>query len=200
MGSSSSRPSGGPAAALLPGTRLAVLAILMRHPERSFYLREVVRAAGTGQGAVQRELARLADAGILSRSRVGRQVHYQANRSCPIYPELRALLAKTAGLADVLREALLPLRRAISVAFVFGSQASGRAGPSSDVDLLVAGELDEIELHRAVRGAEAKLERVVNYTLLSPPEFQRRRKERSGFLRQVLDGPKLVLLGDLHED
>lgn len=183
--------------ALFGRTQRAVLGCLFGQPDRSFYLREIVRAAGVGQGGVQRELRRLADAEILTETRIGNQVHYQANRDCPIFSELHGLMLKTAGLADVLREALAPLSSDIALAFVYGSQARGDVGAASDVDVFVVGDLDEMALHRALSTAEEKLGRDVNYTLLSRSEFARRRKEKTGFVERVLDGEKIALVGDL---
>ena len=92
------------AAALFGKTRRALLALFYGHPEQSFYLREIARAVGAGQGAVQRELAHLTAAGLLVRLRRGNQVFYQANPQTPIFSELKSLIVKTAGVADVLRD------------------------------------------------------------------------------------------------
>ena len=185
---------------MFPRTRMTILALLFSHPERSYYLREVVRAAGTGQGAVQRELSRLAEGGIIVRSLHGRQVHFQANPDCPFFPEMRGLITKTAGLADVLRACLAPIRHRIEAAFVYGSQARGDAHGGSDVDLCVVGEVDELELHRALQRAEEQLGRPVNYTHLAPREFRTSRRRKGGFLHQILREPKVPILGELHED
>jgi len=191
--------TGNLAAALFGKARRAVLAMLFSQPEEAFYLRQVARAAGVGQGAVQRELKRLADAGILVRSGRGRQVYYQANPRCPIFEELRGLIVKTAGLAQVIREALLPLAGSIDAAFVYGSLARGEATGDSDVDLLVIGDVDDMALHRAVGKAERGLSREVNYTLLTRAEFRRRRKEKGGFLSRVTEGAKIAIVGNVDE-
>jgi DNA-binding transcriptional ArsR family regulator len=113
------------AEALFGRTRRAVLALLYGQPDESFHMRQVARAVGASQGAVQRELRRLADAGILTRSAEGRLVRYQANPQCPIFEELRGLLIKTAGVADVLRNALARLEDRVRLAVLFGSSANG---------------------------------------------------------------------------
>jgi uncharacterized protein len=125
------------ASVLFGKAQQAVLGLLFGRPGESFYVREIVRATRVGQGAVQRELQRLAEAGIIDRVVRGRQVFYQANRRCPIFAELQGLVVKTAGVADVLRAALAPLVDRIVVAFVFGSFASGEPRKTSDVDVLV---------------------------------------------------------------
>jgi len=183
--------------ALFGKARQAVLALLYSRPDEAFYVREVTRAAGAGQGAVQRELARLLDAGIITRITRGRQVYYQANRACPIFSELRGLVLKTAGLADVLRSALQPLADTIDLALVYGSQATGETSAASDVDLLVVANVDDLALHKAIGRAETQLNRPINYTLLDRHEFSRRRKQKRGFLARVLAGEKILILGSL---
>jgi predicted nucleotidyltransferase len=182
--------------ALFGKTRRAVLGLLFSHPDQSFYVRQVVQAVGTGQGAVQRELNRLARADIITREVRGNQVHYRANPQSPIFNELQGLIRKTVGLADVLRAALAPLASEIKIAFVYGSQADGTARGSSDVDLLVVGEVDDLALHQAVMKAEERLGRTVNYTLLDPKEFKRRRRKKGEFLNRVLQRKKIFIVGE----
>lgn len=182
--------------ALFGKTRRAVLALLFSNPEESFYLRQIVRMTGAGQGSVQRELKTLLKAGIIARSEKGRQVYFQSNRSCPIFAELKGLIMKTAGMVEVLRSALSPSEDRIDLAFIYGSQARGDAKAASDIDLFIVGLVDEIELHRLISQAEGQLHRPINYTLLTSQEFKRRRKEKGGFLYRVLAGEKVVIMGD----
>lgn len=181
--------------ALFGKSRRAVLGLLYARPDEAFYLRQIVRKVQAGQGAVQRELQRLVAAGLLTREARGREVHYRANRACPIFTELHGLVVKTVGLADVLRRALLPLQGDITLAAVYGSQAAGTARSGSDVDLLVVGTVEELALHKAVAEAETQLARTVNYTLLTPREFARRRRERGSFVARILTGPTIPILG-----
>jgi predicted nucleotidyltransferase len=186
--------------ALFGKTRRCVLGLLYARPDEAFYLRQITREVQAGQGAVQRELQRLADAGILLREARARETYYRANRACPIFPELHGLALKTVGLADVLRAALHPLRSRIRLALVYGSQAAGTATAASDVDLLVVGSPEEVALHAAITQAEARLGRSVNYTLLSAREFAGRRRERGGFVTRILTGPTILLLGQPDDD
>jgi len=122
-------------------TQRALLAMFFVRPEQLFYLRQIVRTAGIGQGTVQRELARWVAAGLLTRTRRGNQVCYQANTASPVYAELKALTVKTAGMGDVLREALTGLAERVTVAFVHGSVARGTEQAESDVDVVVVGDV-----------------------------------------------------------
>lgn len=187
------------AAALFGKTRRAVLALLFGNPDRSFYLREVVRAVAAGQGAVQRELDRLTQAGIVQRRRHGRQVFYQANPRCPVFTELRSIVTKTVGLLDVLRDALDPLRDRIVIAFVYGSAARGELEPTSDVDLLVVGDVAFAEVADRVTPIQNVIAREVNPSVFNPEEVAQRLSDGGHFLSRVTTGPKLFLIGDESE-
>ena len=187
------------AAALFGKTRREILALLFSHADESFYVRQVVRHAHAGTGAVQRELRRLADSGIIVRSSQGRQVYYQANRQCPIFTELQALLVKTVAIADVLRNALAGLAQRIRIALIYGSMAKGTARSGSDVDVLVVGEATFGELVSALGSAQEKLGREVNPSVYPASEFSHKLAHGHHFLNAVLKEPKIFLLGDEHE-
>src|SRR5205807_6684818 len=123
--------------ALFGKTQRQVLGLLFADPERSYFANEIVRLAGSGSGAVHRELAVLEAAGLVSATRVGNQKHYRANRASPIFEELRGIVVKTFGVADVLRGALAPLAAKIRSAFIYGSVAKGNDTATSDIDLMV---------------------------------------------------------------
>jgi len=189
--------STGLADALFAKVQQRVLAVLFGHPNRSFYANEIIRLAGSGSGAVQRELARLEAAGLVTVTRSGKQKHYQANAASPVFEELRAFALKTFALADVLRAALSPLAERVRAAFVYGSIAKGEDVAASDIDLMVIAEdLAYADLFAAVEEASARLGRKVAPTIYSPREWATRREEANAFVVRVLAQPKLWLLGD----
>jgi predicted nucleotidyltransferase len=179
--------------------RRQVLALLLLHPERKLHVREISRLTGTTAGTMNKELSRLHEAGLLDRERVGNQLRYSANRSHQIYPELAGILRKTVGVADVLIEALAPLANSIELSFIYGSIARGTETAGSDVDLLVVGEPDFGSVIDALRGVEKKLGREANPKLFSQREWTARIKAGDAFVREILDGPKIMLVGELNE-
>ena len=181
--------------ALFGKTRRSVLALLYSHPDESFYLRQIARFVEGGQGGVQRELQRLSSVRILSRYVRGRTAFYQANRECPIFPELHSLVLKTAGVVEVLRAALAPLADRISVAFVFGSVARSEPKAASDIDLLVVGPVSFGAVAEAVSGIQSRLARDVNPTVYDSVDFGRRLAKGEHFVTAVVDGPKLFVIG-----
>lgn len=180
---------------LLGHTRAAVLGTLLLHPETSLHVRELARLTGASAGSLHRELRALAELGLLLRQEVGHQVHYRANEASPVFAELAGLLRKTSGLADVLREALLPLQRKVSLAFVYGSVAAGTERPGSDVDLMVLGTAGFAELVRALAPAQEALRREVNPTVMKPKDFAAKVAAEDGFARSVVRGPRIWLVG-----
>lgn len=180
-------------------TRRAVLGLLFTRPDESFHLRELARLCRLSLGPVQREVNALAGAGLLTRDPRGRQVFYRLDPRCPVLPELRALVIKTAGLIDVLRRALVPARDELRLAFVFGSFARGEQRHTSDVDLLVVGDITFAELVKALHAPQAHLGRVINPTLYTPAEFRRKLAAGNHFLGRVVAAEKLYVVGDEHE-
>lgn len=187
------------AAALFSKNRQAVLGLLYGHPDEQFYLRQIVRAAGGGVGAIQRELRELTAAGIVRRLERGRQVYFQANHDCPVFEELRAVVRKTAGTAAVLRGALAALGEAVQLAFVFGSVAAGSERQASDLDLLVVGTASFADVVGALSTAQTQLRREINPAVYPPTEFRSKLAAGHHFLRSVLAGPKVFVIGGERE-
>lgn len=193
-------PSIGLADALFTKVQQRVLGVLFGNPGRTFYANEIIALAGSGVGAVQRELARLAASGLVTVARVGKQKHYQANADSPVFEELRGLILKTSGLADVLRTALAPLAAQIDAAFVYGSVAKGQDSAVSDIDLMVVSEnLTHADLFGAIEAAVSRLGRTVNPTVYSRQELEKRIREKNAFIMRVLGQPRLWLIGGEHD-
>jgi predicted nucleotidyltransferase len=179
--------------------RRAILTLLYGHADEQFYLREIARRAGTGIGATQRELRQLSEAGLIRGIRRGHQIYYQANRKNPIFAELKSILAKTSGIRDILLEALTSLKDRIKLAFVYGSIARGEEKASSDVDLMVVGEISFSDVVSTLAKIETKLGREVNPTVYGPREFREKLAAKNHFLSAVAKEKKLFVIGDERE-
>jgi uncharacterized protein len=183
------------AQALFGKTQQAVLALLFGQPDRSFYLRQISMIAGTGASQVQKELDNLTRAGLILREPRGNQVWFQANPQSPIFPELKSLVAKTFGIADVVRETLAPFARKISIAFIYGSVARAEHDASSDVDVLVVGQLAPSKLAPAHFRLNAVLGRRVSFVVYDEAEFEKHIAQREPFFGNVLAQPRIWLVG-----
>ncbi len=185
------------AGSLFGATRQAVLRLLLGNADKRFYVQQIIRELGLGSGAVQRELKQLTQSGILTRSVEGRQSYYQANPRCPVYEELRGLVRKTFGVADILQSGLSPLENQIRIAFIYGSVAKGEETAESDIDVMVVG--DDISLGQvvdALSSAQNDLGREVNPSVYHTQEFCYKLTEKNHFISTVVKGPKIFLIGD----
>lgn len=182
--------------ALFSGTQQRVLGLIFGQSGRSFYATELIGLTGAGSGAVQRELARLAQSGLVTVRPVGNQKHYQANPDSPIYAELCGIAQKTVGLAEPLREALAPLASKIRAAFVYGSVAKRQDTAASDIDLmLVSDKLGYADVFKVLEQVGVRLGRPVNPTLMTRKELAKRVADDNAFVTRVLAQPKLWLIG-----
>ncbi len=190
------RRAEGLADALFSRTRQRVLGLLFGQADRTFYATEMIGLVGAGSGAVQRELARLEQSGLVTVRRLGTQKHYQANPDSPLFGELCGIARKTVGLAEPLREALAPLVRKIAAAFVYGSIAKRQDTAASDIDLMVVSDnLTYADVFAVVEPVQIKLGRTVNPIVYSRKELAQRLKRRNAFLTRVLAQPKVWVIG-----
>lgn len=187
----------GIADALFSATQRRVLALLFGQPARSFFTNELIGLVGAGSGAVQREVRRLVDSGLVTVTKLGSQKHYQANPAAPIFEELRGIVTKTLGPAEALRDALAPLGDAVRLALVYGSVAKGSDTAHSDIDVLIVSDALTLEqVYAALTPVEQQLGRRVSPTLYSVAEFSRRRAGGNPFLTKVLAGETIRLTDD----
>lgn len=185
--------------ALFTSTQQRLLAILFGQAERSFYARELIGLTGSGSGAVQRELMRLLQSGLLITTTVGNQKHYQANSQAPIFQELRSIVTKTFGISDLLKHALSPLAPNIHCALLYGSVAKGETHAASDIDLMIiSDQLTLGEIFSVVSPIEPQLGRKINPTLYTKEEFVKRKNNENPFLNKVLNGKIIALIGDIN--
>lgn len=182
--------------ALFTKTQQRVLGLFFSVPGARFYTNDILRRLEMGRGTVLRELDKLAQAGILSRTREGNQNYYQANTDSPVYPELLAIVRKTFGVAEVLRGALQPIEDRLVLAFVYGSLAKGTEDKNSDIDLMLVGQdLAYSEVMNCLLPLESELMRPVNPSIYTPEELNQKRKQGNSFIERVMEQPKLWVKG-----
>jgi DNA-binding transcriptional ArsR family regulator len=174
-----------------------ILRLLFGVEDCELHLREIARRSRLALGTVQQELARLMKIGLIHSRKDGNRVYYQANRNSPVYPDLRNLVLKTTGMANVLRGALQ--QPDVRVVFVFGSVASDTAGPESDIDLMVIGDIGLRRVAILLSGIAAKLGREINPHVLTTEEFGKRKRAGDHFISSVLATPRLFIVGSEHE-
>jgi predicted nucleotidyltransferase len=185
----------------LLGSRLRakVLGWLFSHPDERYFVRQLTALVKEDSTNVSRELARLEKTGILVKNTEGKQKYYQANRQSPIFNELHGLILKTVGVADIIKKALEPRIADIRLAFIFGSVAERAEDRFSDIDLLVVGDITFGEVVDLILTAEGALNRELNPVVYTLAEFNKRLSENHYFIRDILSGDKIFVVGDENE-
>lgn len=182
--------------ALFTKTQQRVLTYLFGQPERTFFANELIKLAGAGAGAVQRELKKLTESGLVCTEMRGNQRHYQANPKSPIFTELTQIVQKTFGLAQPIREALLPHQDAIQCAFIFGSVAKKQDTVTSDIDLFVVSDtVSYADLMNQLLGTEVRLGRTINTTIYTARDIRQRLQQGNAFLTRTIAQPKIWIIG-----
>jgi predicted nucleotidyltransferase len=184
---------------LFSNTRRAVLALLFGRTETSFYTKQILDAVKIGGGTVQRELKNMTDMGIIIREVQGRQVYYRANEKCPIFNELKSLVRKTFGVTEVIRQSLEPAAPKIKLVFIFGSMATGTEKKGSDIDVMVVGTVSFGDTVALLASAQEKLGREINTVVYPAAEFKKKVKEDHYFVKTVIKGEKIFIIGDESE-
>ena len=188
------------ASALFSDSQSRVYRWLFGQPEREYHLSELRRLTGLGSASLQRELNRLAMAGLVRSERVGNLRRFRANPQSPVYSELITLTRKTLGAEPLLREALQPLAPDLQAAWIYGSVAKQTDTAQSDIDVMLIG--DNLLLGKVIElllPLEAQLGRKINPPCYTREEFQRRRAEPDSFVNRVLAQSVIALIGDAPE-
>ncbi|MBW8004440.1 MAG: winged helix-turn-helix transcriptional regulator [candidate division NC10 bacterium] len=176
-------------------TRVDLLELFLSRAEERFYVREIVRELNRDISGIKRELDNLEKAGLLASSKVGNLRYYAVDKTFPLYPELKAIIDKTRGVPQAIGETLRSVP-GIRVAIIFGeSDAAEREA----IDVLVVGRPRMAQLNRGVADLELRIGRSINYLVFDEGEYQRRKAEGDPFLREVLQGSTVSLIGSFHD-
>ncbi len=179
--------------------RRKLLGLLLMRPDERYHVRELARMSEIPVGSIHRELKTMAEAGLLIRDQVGNQVLYQADQSCSIYEELASIFRKTSGLASLVCDHLDEISDRIDFAVVFGSMASGRQMSVSDVDILLLGNIELIDVVRALSPLGQTLRREINPVVMTADHFSAQVMKKDRFALRVIEGPKILVIGDADE-
>jgi len=178
-------------------SRAAIFKLLFSGMEKELHVREIQRRSTLNDSTIRQELRKLVRLDLVKGRKNSNRIYYRANKENPLYPELRNLVIKTTGVADVLREALRDGR--IQLAFVFGSIAGGEETAGSDVDLLVIGEIGFRSLSELLSGVSEKIGREINPHVMNKDEYSKRIKSNEHFITHILKSPKIFIVGADHD-
>jgi predicted nucleotidyltransferase len=178
--------------------RRELLALFYTNPGQTYYLRELGRLLECSVGSLRRELLKFQEDGLFLTERRGNLVFYSLNTGHPLYGEMKGIVAKTVGVVGSLKQALKSVL-CVQVAFIYGSFASNRENPTSDIDVLIIGDASLMELSTVLRGVQKRLMREINPTVYAHDEYLKRKAEGGGFIEDILTKPKIMLIGTMDD-
>lgn len=179
---------------LFSSTRAELLSLFFNNPESRFYLREIARHIGKDAAGIKRELDTLVRIGILGVEKRGVQKYYFADKNSPVFSELKGLIFKTTGAQGSIKATLSRLK-GVKAAFIYGSYAKGAEKEESNINLMVLGQVNITELNDLVMSLEDKLQREIDYLVFDEQEFKKRKESRDPFIRDIIKGKKIMLVG-----
>ncbi|QJC55061.1 hypothetical protein HC248_00324 [Polaromonas vacuolata] len=181
--------------ALFGKTKKTLITTLFAHPEVSWHLRGLARASGTSPTMISKEVKVLSEAGLILDEKDGNRRRIKANPDCPIFDELRMIAKKTAGLAELVKDALASIS-GVQFAFIFGSLARGDERGDSDVDVCVVGSALNREVNLAMASIEESVARSVNPIVYSVEELRKKVESENHFVAKLMASKKIFLIGD----
>jgi predicted nucleotidyltransferase len=173
--------------------RRNLLAYLYANRSARFYVRGMAATLGVDPTNLSRELSRLEKEGLLQSEIEGRQRYYHINPAYPYLKPLFAMLGGSVGIVPTIQGALKGMDR-VDAAYIYGSFAKNEADASSDIDLLIIGQPEQVMLAAEIRKAEKVLGREVNYTTLKPQELRLRLKAHDPFIADIWRGKRITLI------
>lgn len=179
-------------------TRKELFRLYFTNPENEFYLRELERLLDIPVSMIRKELVRLEENGIFSSARKGNLAYFHLNKAYPLFTELKSIVFKTIGIKGLLKEILEKIK-GVEVSFIYGSFAKNEENAGSDIDLFILGKIDEDKLVREIGKLEKILKREINYSLYTKDEFKKKKRTKDSFILDVLEEPKIFLVGNKND-
>ena len=174
--------------------RQAILTLFFTNPSKRFYLRELERLLGYSAGSIRREFLKFQKGNLFKTEKLGNLIYYSLDTKHPLFKELKSIVSKTTGVEGALKKTLSTIKE-IKIAFIYGSFAAKREKETSDIDLMVIGNPDTSLLNEKLAYLEKRLQREINITIYSYKEFELKKKEKNGFVKELLKSPRIILAG-----
>jgi uncharacterized protein len=174
-------------------TKARILSMLLSHPGESFHLRGLAQAAGTDSGNTSKLLKSLVESGLVVATADRQSTRYAINSQSLLVAPLRQLVACAGALMLDLRTVASGM--AADYVGVYGSMAAGTDDASSDIDVLVVGNLSAVAAQTAFKAMGRKHGKTVNVVAVSAAELKHKLSEGGAFWTAVAEGQKIDLKG-----
>jgi PaaX-like protein len=150
-------------------TRIKLLIRFFFNPQTKSYLRELAKDFGVSTNAVREELNQLTKTGLLTQTKNGRHVYYQANTGHPLFPELSSMVGKVIGVDQVIEGILRRLGK-VECSYLLGDYAEGK--DSGIIDILLVGDIDPRQLNDLTTKTERYIRRKIRSLVMTFEEYQ----------------------------
>jgi predicted nucleotidyltransferase len=175
--------------------RINILSHFFMHPDEGYYIRQLEKILKKPVSNIQKELVKLEKIDLLSSSVEGNQKRYILKNEFPLYDELRNIFIKTTGLSDLIRDSLHLIKK-IEFVFIYGSFATGDETSQSDVDLMIVGNVSDIIINKSIKEVEKQINRMINYSIYSKGEIEKRISANDNFIKTILEAPIILIIGN----
>jgi predicted transcriptional regulator len=182
-------------------TRVKLLSLFMNNPNRPYYVREITRKVDEQINSVRRELSNLLAIGIIRSESNNNRLYYEVNQKYQFYAPLRAIFTNIATEEPELKETreddelVKKLRTTGNVQLAFQTGAFVRDG-GAGTDFFIMGDVNRSKVSKLISELEQDLNREINYTVMTPEDFEYRERLSDRFLMGLLSAKKVVLIDD----
>lgn len=177
--------------------QILILKLLLLHSSKEFHMNDIARRVGIASSTVAKEMPRLQNMGLVSKRVQSPLVLYKINKKSVIYDEMKRIFLKFEMLDDIISKDLTD--KDIKYALIYGSFAKGVESETSDIDLLVIGDIDEDSLIKSVSKAERTSGREINFVLWKENDFLDRVKRNIPLIKEITKTPVIMIIGDKDE-
>ena len=182
-------------------TRVKLLSLFFNNPGRPFYVREITRKIDEQINSVRRELANLLSLGLISSEGANNRLYYEVDPKYDYYEQLRSIFTsvpvKSADpvMQETQEEDKITTRLrstgSIQLAFLTGSFARDTR---TNIDIFIVGDVNKARLEKVVAEMETEMGRELNYSCLTPAEYEYRLSLNDRFLSGILESKKIVVI------
>ena len=172
-------------------TRVQLITIFLRNPDKGFYVRELSRITGQYINSIRRELENLEHFGLLKTERKLKKKFYLTNDTFFLLPELQNLFLK--GRVFLENDLTTALKDVGDIQLLV--YTGNFTGVDTQTDLLIAGK--DIETHRLrqiLENFSLTVAHEIRYTVLSASDYEYRREIADKFLQEIFRNKNIVLV------
>lgn len=162
------------------------------NPDSEHYINELAKLLELDPKNVDTKLKEFENEGLFTSEYRGRERYFKLDRAYPLLSNYREIFNKTIGVEAQL-VATVNAVSGIEEAYIFGSYARDQMNASSDIDVLVIGSFDSMELIKKIMNLQKVTGREINVVNISREEFDTKKSEGDSFLAEVMKDERIKI-------